>query len=117
MAKKPLGLGRISLQVKTKIGNDMKDTFNYCKLQVIFKNKTKLSNMFRFKDVYYDLESGVVYEYTCGRCSSSYYGEVERHLKVRSCEHVRILPFTFKKTKPPKETTFHNVIITLSTQE
>ena len=31
----------------------MKDTFNYCKLQVIFKNKRKLSNMFRFKDVYF----------------------------------------------------------------
>ena len=35
----------------------MKDTFNYCKLQVIFKNKTKLSNMFRFKDVYFMIQS------------------------------------------------------------
>ena len=36
--------------------------------------------MFRFKDrVPYDLVSGVVYEYTCGRCNSSYYGDTERH--------------------------------------
>ena len=49
--------------------------------------------MFRFKDrVPYDLVSGVVYKYTCGRCSSSYYDETERHLKVRSGEHIGILP-------------------------
>ena len=40
--------------------------------------------MFRFKDhVPYDLVSGVVHKYTCGRCHCSYYGETERHLKVR----------------------------------
>ena len=66
-------LGLISLQVRTKIRNAMKSTLNCCKLQVIFKNERKLSNVFRFKDrVSYDLVSGVVYEYTCGRCNSSY---------------------------------------------
>ena len=40
--------------------------------------------MSRFKDrAPYDLVSGVVYEYTCDRCNSFYYGETERHLKVR----------------------------------
>ena len=47
----------------------MKNILNHCKLQVIFKNDRKLSNMFKFKDrVPYNLVSGVVYEYTCGRC-------------------------------------------------
>ena len=60
--------------------------------------------MFRFKDrVPYDLVSGVAYKCTCGRCSSSYYDETERHLKVRSGEHIGILPFTIKETKPSKE--------------
>ena len=55
--------------------------------------------MFRFVDrVPYDLVSGVVYEHTCGICSSSYYGETERHLNVRSDEHIVISPLTFKKT-------------------
>ena len=45
----------------------------------------------------------MVYEYTCGRCNSSYYGETERHLKVRSGEHIGISPLSFKKTKPSKE--------------
>ena len=47
--------------------------------------------------------SGVVYEYTCGKCNSSDYGETEKHFKIRSGEHVGISPLSFKKTKPPKE--------------
>ena len=65
--------------------------------------------MFRFKDrVPYDLVSGVVYEYTCGRCNSSYYGDTERHLKVRSGEHIGISPLTFKKMKPSKESSIRD---------
>ena len=53
--KKPLllilpYLGTISLQVRTKIRCTMKGTLNCCKLQVIFRCETKLSNMFRLKD-------------------------------------------------------------------
>ena len=45
----------------------------------------KLSNAFCFKDrLPFDLVSGVVYKYTCDRCNSTYYGEMDRHLKVRS---------------------------------
>ena len=43
---------------------------------------------------------GVVYKYTCGRCNSTYYGETDRHLKVRPGEHIGIL--FFKKNKPSK---------------
>ena len=90
----------------------MKNTLNCCKLQVIFKNERKLSNVFRFKDrVPYDLVSGVVYEYTCGRCNSSYYGEAERHLKVRSSEHIGISPITFKKTKSPEESSIRDHLL------
>ena len=90
-------LGPISLQVKTKKRNAMKNTLNCCKLQVIFKSERKLSNIFRFKDrVPYNLVPGVVYEYTCGRCNYSYHGEKERHLKVRSGEYLGISPLTFK---------------------
>ena len=105
-------LGPISLQVRTKIRNAMKNTLNCCKLQVIFKNERKLSNIFRFKDcVPYDLVSGVVYDYTCSRCSSSYYGETERHIKVRSGEHIGISPLTFEKTKPSKESSIRDHLL------
>ena len=60
--------------------------------------------MFIFKDrIPCDLVSRVVYEYTCGRCISSYYDETERQLNVRSGEHIGISPLTFKKTLKYKE--------------
>ena len=114
--KKPLHLvwpylGPISLQDRTKI-RKARNTLNCCNFQIIFKSERKLSNMFRFKDcVPYDLVSGVVYEYTCGRCNSSYYGETERHLKVSSSEHIGISPLTFKKTKPSKESSIHDHLL------
>ena len=77
----------------------------------MFKSEIKHSHMFRYKDrVPYDLVSVVVYEYTCGRCNSSYYGDTERHLKVRSGEHVGISPLTFMKTKPSKESSTHDYL-------
>ena len=97
-------LGEISLQTRTKLRKSFKGLLNSCKLQIVFKSQRKLSNIFGFKDCLpFDLVSGVVYKYTCGRCNSTYYGEMDRHLKVRSGEHIGILPLTFKKTKPSKE--------------
>ena len=62
------------------------------------------SRHIRLKDrVSYGLVSGVVYEYMCGRCNYSYYVETERHLKVRSGEHIGISPLTFKKKIASKE--------------
>ena len=61
----------------------------------------KLANVFRFKDrLRFDLMSGVVYKYACGSCNSSYYGERDRHLKVRSGN---VSPLTFRKVNPSKE--------------
>ena len=55
--------------------------------------------------------SGVVYKYTCGRCNSTYYGETDRHLKVRLGEHIGISPLTFKKTKSSKESTIRDHLL------
>ena len=115
--KKPLllvlpFLGPISLQIRTKIRNAMKGTLDYCKLQVIFRSERKLSDVFRFKDrIPFELVSGVVYKYKCGRCNSSYYGETERHLKVRSGEHIGLSPLTFKKTKPSRESSIRDHLL------
>ena len=47
--------------------------------------------------------SGAVSKHMCGRCNSTYYGEKDRHLKVRSGEYFGISLLTFKKTKPSYE--------------
>ena len=97
-------LGDISLQTRTKLRKSSKSIMNCCKLQIVFISQRKLANAFRFKDrLPFDLVSGVVYKYTCGRCNSSYCGETDRHLKVRSGEHIGISLFTFGKVKPSKE--------------
>ena len=43
-----------------------------------------------------ELESKVIYEYTCSRCYSTYVGKTIRHLKIRVKEHAR-------KEKEPKK--------------
>ena len=97
-------LGEISLQTRTKLRKSLKGLLNPRKLHIAFKIQRKLSNVFRFTDrLHFDLVSGVVYKYRCGRCNSTYNGETDRHLKVMSGEHIGISLLTFKKTKPSKE--------------
>ena len=105
-------LGDISLQTRTKLRKSFKGILNCCKLQIVFKSQRKLANVFRFKDCLpFDLVSGVIYKYTCGRCNSFYYGETDRHLKIISGEHVGISPLTFRKVKPLEESAIRDHLL------
>ena len=105
-------LGEVSLQTRTKLRESVKGLLNSCKFQIVFKSQGKLSNVFRFKDrLPFDLVSGVVCKYTCGICNSTYYGETDRHLKVRSGGDIGVSPLTFKKTKPSKESAIHDHLL------
>ena len=97
-------LGNISLQKRTKLKKSFRGKLNCCKLQIVFKSQRKPASVFRFKDhLPYDLVSEVVYKYTYGSCKSSYYGEMDRHVKVRCGEHIGISLLTSKKIKPSKQ--------------
>ena len=105
-------LGELSLQTRTKIEKVLKKTLQCCKIQTVFKSQRNLSNVFRFKDrLPYDLVSCVVYKFQCGKCNFSYYGESDRHLKVRSGEHIGISPLTFKKVKPSAESSVRDHLL------
>ena len=72
----PPYLGSISLQTRTKLKKSLQSILNCCKLQIVFKNKTRLGNKFHFKDqIPKDLTSGAVYKFQCGLYNESYYGE------------------------------------------
>ena len=114
MERKPLRLVLAYLgSIKAKTRNSLKDTLHIYTLYFrLSLNRKKVSNMFRFKDREpYDLVSGVVYEYTRARWNSSYYGDTERHLKIRFGEHLGISSLTFKKPKPPKKASIHDRLL------
>ena len=50
----------------------------------------------------------------CEKCNSSYYGEADRHLKVRSREHIGISPLTFGKVKPSNESAISDHLLICS---
>ena len=105
-------LGNLSLQTKTKLQNVLKRVLGCCKIQIVFESQRNLSNVFRFKDrLPYELISRVVYKFQCGRCNSSYIGETDRHLKVRSGEHIGISPLTFNKVKPSAESSVRDHLL------
>ena len=43
------------------------------------------------------MRSHLVYKFSCGGCNAAYYGKTERHLSVRSGEHIGKSPLTGKK--------------------
>ena len=90
-------LGSISLQTMNKLKKSSKNILNCCKLQIVFKNKTRLGSNVHFKDqIPKDLTSGIIYEFQCGLCKESYYGECVRHLNIRIGDHIGISPLTKK---------------------
>ena len=54
-------LGKLSLQIRTRINRIMKNKLPYCNVQFVFQTKCKISNFFTFKDkIPLVLRSGIV---------------------------------------------------------
>ena len=63
-------LGITSLQTRTKLQQALKGVLNCCKLEIVFRCQTRLSNSFRYKDpIPKELISGVVYKFQCCLCN------------------------------------------------
>ena len=105
-------LGVISLKTRAKLQQALKGVLSCCKLEIVFKCQTKLSNSFRFKSpIPKDLISGVVYKFECGFCNESYYGKSIKHLDIRSGEHIGVSPLTGKKVKPVSNSAVHDHLL------
>ena len=62
--------------------------FEDVKVRLVFKAARTLGSFFPFKDrAPLDIQSGIVYQYSCGECNSSYIGQTGRHFRTRIAEH------------------------------
>ena len=93
-------ISRLSYFLWLWLQQALKSVLNCCKLEIVFKCQTKLSNSFRYKDpIPKDFISGVVYKLQCGLCNESYYSESIRRLDMRSGKHIGVSSITGKKIK------------------
>ena len=80
----------LSHHIKIKLSKLSKE---FCKENFnikLFFNSFKIKNYFVHRDpIPNDLESFLVYKFTCASCSSSYIGETCRHFKTRIEEHIK----------------------------
>ena len=90
----------MSLETRTKLQQGIKGVLNCCKLKIAFKCQTRVSNSVRYKDpTPKDFISGAVYKFQCCLCNDSYYGEIIRHLDIRSQEHIGVSVLLERRSK------------------
>ena len=93
-------LGKLSLQIRTRINCVMKNKLPHCNFRILLQSKCKLINFFTFKyKIPIFLRSGIVYKFKCDRCNATYYGKTKRRFKVRMCEHLGVSALTGKRVK------------------
>ena len=97
-------LGKLSLQIRTRINRGMKTKLSHCNFRIVFQSKCKLINFFTFKDkIPIFLRSGIVYKLKCSGCNATYYGKTKCHFKVRMCQHLGVSALTGKRVKGDNE--------------
>ena len=93
-----------SLCLRTPLQKSINSNISFCKIKIVFKSSTRLTNFFRFKDKTPScLRSKIVYKFTCGRCNTTYYDETCRYFSWVG-EHSGILPLTSERSKSKKST-------------
>ena len=84
---------------------------------MVFQSKTRLSSLFRFKDIIpREISSHLVYKFKCSYCNATYYGESERDFFVRASEHLGMTPLIGKQVRSPKKSViFDHILLALKT--
>ena len=69
-------LGKLSLQIRTRINRVMKNKLPYYNLRIVCQTRCKLINFFTFIDkIRVFLRSAIVFKCKCGGCNANYYGK------------------------------------------
>ena len=70
--------------------------FPHMKFIIVFKNYRTIGSFFRMKErLSKSLRAGVVYQYSCDRCKSSYIGSTCVQFLMRQCQHAGLSHRTF----------------------
>ena len=90
--------GNSSYKFRNELVRLMKGYYPNTEVRIIFKAAKTIGSVFSYKDrIPSELQSGVVYNYTCGGCNASYIGQTSRQLKTRISEHQGV---SFRTGKP-----------------
>ena len=72
-------LGAQSFLVRKRLQSCIRNHLPCCSLRITSQSKTRLSSLFRFKDIITNERSShLMYKFTCSCCNATYYGESER---------------------------------------
>ena len=104
-------LGKLSLQIRSRINRVMRNKLPHCSLRIVFQNKCKLvnfshskikllhSSLFCILCILRIIRSDIVHKFKCGGCNVTYYGKNKSHFKVRICEHLGVFALNGKRVK------------------
>ena len=93
-------LGKLSLDLITRLRQTIERGLPYCKLKVIFRSKWRLNKQFLFKDSFdKKSRSGIIYRYMCSKCKVTYNDNTFRHFHNRVAENMGISNLTQKRFK------------------
>ena len=106
-------LGPLSFEIRSRLQECFKNCIPYCSLKVVYQSRSRIFNLFNFKDaVNIKLSSHIVYKFICSCCNATYYGRTQRHFFVRVSERLGITPLTGKFIKTPKKSaTFDHTLL------
>lgn len=81
--------GKSSFALRNKLNKLMREFYPQILVRVIFKSKRNIGSFFKFKDrVPAELQSAIIYKYSCSCCNATYIGKTKRQAKVRYFEHL-----------------------------
>lgn len=79
---------RVSMQFAPNITNKLKSVFTQHNFELVYRNDSKLSNLFgSTKDKTPNLEKSDIYYYECCECKRKYYGQTKRSIETCFKDH------------------------------
>ena len=98
-------LGAFSLNLRKRLYKSVSKSLSQYNIKVLFQSKNRLSTFFKFKDsIPLHLRSHLNYKFQCSNCNSKITcGKTERHLKVRTGEHISTSRLTGKRVNNNKK--------------